>query len=60
MVSGVKQHTLEKMNNILIDQMDIVSDSEKFLIRSSKRTMFNGTVRYFAHGLLDCQCGINV
>ena len=51
---------LDKIKSIMIDQMDIASDSEKFLVGSSKRTMFNGAQRYFASGLLDCQCGINV
>ena len=60
MVSGVKQHMFDKINSILMHQIDIASDSEKFLNRSSERTMFNGPVRYFAHGLPECQCGINV
>ena len=40
----------------MVKQMDITSDLERFLIESSKRPAFNGTVRYFASGLLDCQC----
>ena len=51
---------LDKMNSILIEQMDIASELERFLIESSKRLAFNVTVRYFANGLLDYQCGINV
>ena len=59
--NGVRSKTTYTgQNSILIDQMDIVSDSEKFLIGSLKGTTFNGAVRYFKHGLLDCQCGINV
>ena len=60
MVSGVKQHMLDNINSILIDQMDIASDSDKSLIGSSKRKTLNGAVRYFACGFLDCQCGVNV
>ena len=40
--------------------MDIAGDLERFLIESSKRLAFNDNVRYFANGLLDYQCGINV
>ena len=45
MESGVTQYTQDKINTTLNDQMDIASDSEKFLIGSLKRTMLNGTVR---------------
>ena len=54
MVSGVKQHMLEKIYSILVKQMDITSDLERFLIESPKRPAFNDTVRYLASGLLDC------
>ena len=36
---------LDKINSILIKQMDIASDLERVLIESSKRPAFNGTVR---------------
>ena len=50
MVSGGKQ----QIYSILVSQIDITSDLERFLIKSSKRPAFNGMVRYFASGLLDC------
>ena len=53
-------HRLDKINTILIKQMNISNDLEMFLIQSSKRPAFNGTVRYFANGLLDYQHRINV
>ena len=51
---------LDKINSILIKQMDTASDLERFLIESSKRQAFDGTVRYFANGLLVYQYGINI
>ena len=36
---------LDTVNSILIKQMDIASDLERFLIMSSKGPAFNGTVK---------------
>ena len=47
-------------NGILIKERDIARDLEKFPSESSKRLAFNGTVKCFANGLLDYQCGIKV
>ena len=60
MVSGVKQHILDRINSILFRQMDIASALERFLVESSKSPAFNGTVRYFENGLPGYQCGINI
>ena len=51
---------LDKINSILIDQMDIASDSEKFLIGSSKRTTFNGTVRYLVCLIVNVESMFNL
>ena len=39
--------------------MDILADINRFLIESLTYPTYNGTVRYFASGLLDYQRGLD-
>ena len=53
MVSGVKKNARTLQDACLVKQMDILTDIEEFLIESSTNPTYNGTVRYFASGILD-------
>ena len=45
--------------HFLVKQLDILTDIKRFLFETSTNPTYNGTVRYFASGLLDYLTGLN-
>ena len=59
MVSGVKKNTRTLLDDVIVKQMDILTDIERFLVESPTNPTYGVTVTYFTCGLLYYWRGLN-